>query len=760
MARPNENLQDPVLFRELVNQIYSQLPAVLLTSLLLLGLVVLVLWRVSSPVVLLSWTAALCLVCVLRYVLYGVYRARGENHLADSAWMQLYSWGAILGGVVWAAAPLLFYSPASPQTNVFIAFVLGGLVSGASGAMAPLHITMCIFTGLLCLPIALLFLMHGGSLHTVMGLMMLIYGVAYILMSRHTGRTIIEALGLREKSIREREEREKAQRELQKVLEGLEDTVDRRAGEIRRTNDKLTREIAERQRAEKRLRTSEKRYRALVESVSDWIWEVDTDGVYTYSSPGVERELGYKPDEVVGRTFDSFMAPDEADRARKLFEQCSSAGKPLTGLVNRCLHKDGSERVLETNGEPVFDRNGKLKGFRGIDRDCTLRIKHEEERRKLDHLESLGMLAGGIAHDFNNLLTAVFCGMDLARDALPEGSEAAQALAASTAAMEQARTLTGQLLTFSKGGTPTLSSASVGELIQSVCDFSLSGSSVRCEYDLAEDLSMVEVDKNQIWQVLNNILANAREAMPGGGTLHVAAANVAIGEVSTLPLEPGDYVRLEFRDDGVGIPETDMPRVFDPYFSTKARGNAKGTGIGLAVCLSIVEQHGGHITIESVEGDGTLVTLYLRARSAGDAPAVEEETEPEATRPAVLHNLLLLEDDDVVAGTTTRLLKRLGHTVTVIQDGKDAVDAYVRAREEGRPFDIVILDLTIRGGMGGLDAMESLKKVDPGIVAVVTSGYTEDDAMANFETHGFRAALPKPYSIQELRDLLVRLEAR
>jgi len=235
---------------------------------------------------------------------------------------------------------------------------------------------MCIFTGLLCLPIAALFLTHGGSLHTVMGLMMLIYGGAYILMSQHTGRTIIEALGLRKKNILESQERKKAEAELRRVLQGLEDTVDRRAGEIRRTSDELSREIASRQRVESKLKASEEQYRSLLESVSDWIWEVDADGVYTYSNPGVKTILGYTPDEVVGQTFDSFMAPDEAARVRKIFKQARSVGKPFTGLTNRCLHKDGSERIIETNGDPVLDQDGNVVGYRGIDRDITLRVKH------------------------------------------------------------------------------------------------------------------------------------------------------------------------------------------------------------------------------------------------------------------------------------------------------------------------------------------------------------------------------------------------
>lgn len=525
--------------------------------------------------------------------------------------------------------------------------------------------------------------------------------------------------------------------------------------ELKAVNERLSREIAERQEAQARLRASEERYRNLVESSSDWIWEVDRNGAYTYSSPSIRSILGYTPEEMIGRTFYDVMPPDEVTRVQALFEAKSSAGESFTGLINRCRHKDGTERILETNGEPVMDAAGAVVGYRGIDRDTTLRTKHAEESRKMERLESLGLLAGGIAHDFNNLLTGVFGNVDLARGQLPAGSEAEQALSDSLVAMEQARNLTGQLLTFSKGGSPVLKTASVRDLLRDACGFALSGSSIKCEYNVPDVLWMAEIDSGQIWQVLNNILVNAREAMPGGGTLWVDASNAHVGAASALPLPPGDYVTVSFRDDGVGIAEVDISHVFDPYFSTKTRGATKGTGIGLAVSLSIVQKHGGHIMLDSTPGEGTTVTLYLCALDA--PPRARRDPSVEPRTPSGARHVLMLEDDEVVITTTTRMLEHLGHSVDVVRDGAAAIDRYARAQREGTPFDFVILDLTIRGGMGGVEALQGLKEADPGVVGVVTSGYTADSVMADFKQHGFHAALPKPFSVNELSTLINRL---
>ncbi|WP_373500207.1 ATP-binding protein [Desulfococcus sp.] len=628
MLRPIRKGEYHVL-PELAEHVFRQLPGALYTTFLLSALMVRVLWDLFPAGILLSWLTAVYAVSLLRLILYHWHRLRPDSRFTPELWLYLYSSGAVLAGVTWGMAPLLFYSGTSPQTNVFIAFVLGGLISGASSSMAPLKTTMRVFTALLCLPIATLFILHGDSLHLAMGLMLLIYGVAYLVISANTAQMIVDSLTLRHENLLEIEERKNAETQLRLIQKDLEKTVAERTVELRTANEELSREIDERLQAESRLRVSEERYRSLVESSSDWIWEVDRDGRYTYSSPSILAMLGYTQQEVLGRMFYDFMPLDDAERTKAIFNSSKSSGKSFERLVSSCLHKDGTERIMETNGEPVFDDSGTLAGYRGIDRDITLRVKHEDEKRKVEHLKSLGLLAGGIAHDFNNLLMAVFGNIELARMEIDAGSGAGRALANSLAAIEQARKLTGQLLTFSRGGSPILEATSVRDLIFDSCRFALSGTDVRCEYDIPDDLWMADIDPNQIWRVLNNILTNARESMPGGGTLWVKAENVTVDETYSPALAPGDFVKVSVRDQGVGVSKTDIPQVFDPYFSTKIRSSQKGTGIGLAVCHSIIEKHGGYITLESELGQGTTVTFFLQALGAEHPPTTRTGDEPE-----------------------------------------------------------------------------------------------------------------------------------
>ncbi len=752
MNRLANNPEQRHLFRELVAQIFSQLPAALYATLLLSTLMVLVLWNLFPSGILFTWLGVVWTIIAFRFVLYYVHRGFAGQRLTQERWLTLYSISAQMSGVAWGLAPILFCSPESPQTNVFIAFVLGGLIAGAAGSMAALKVTMRIFTALLCVPVIVIFVLYGDNLHLVMGLMMAIFGGAYLVLSSNMGRMIVNSLTLRHENSHEIEERRKAETELRLIKEDLEQTVNLRTGQLEAANDELSREIAERLQAEARLRESEERFRSLVESSSDWIWEVDREGVYTYSSPSVSSILGYSPQDVVGRAFYEFMPPEEAERTRATFDSNRASGLPFVGLVNRSLHRDGREVVMETSGEPILDSDGELVGFRGIDREITMRVRHEEETRKVEHLQSLGLLAGGIAHDFNNLLTAIFGNIELASLDLEEGSRAAKSLEEAVAAMEQARKLTGQLLTFSKGGSPVLQTTSIRDLILNTCDFSLSGSAIRCEYDLADDLWPAVVDSGQIWQVLNNLLTNAREAMPDGGTVQVAAANVLLGEDSPLALPGGGYIRVSVKDQGRGIGKADLLRVFNPYFSTKRLGAEKGTGIGLAVCHSVIEKHKGHISVESSPGEGTTVVFHLPASSAA---AGDHGADEAAIRPApVVCRVLLLEDDESVISTTTRILDRLGHTVVLARNGAEAIEAQSRAKETEEPFDLLLLDLTIRGGMGGREAVGKLKAIDPDVIAVVTSGYADDPVIANCRDFGFDASLIKPFNLNTLRSLI------
>ena len=369
----------------------------------------------------------------------------------------------------------------------------------------------------------------------------------------------------------------------------------------------------------------------------------------------------------------------------------------------------------------------------------------EEELQRATRLESLGLLAGGIAHDFNNLLTVVIGNLSMATLGAEMDAEARDHVRAASKATMRARDLTQQLLTFAKGGSPVRTALSLTDLVREVTEFVLRGTGVGCEFRFAPDLLPAHVDKGQISQVVQNIVINALQSMPQGGFVHIGADNEFIEPGASRLLAPGRYLRVSIADNGNGIPAENLPRIFDPYFTTKRTGN----GIGLATVYSIVRKHGGLISVESTVGTGTTFILHLPASTA--APEPTPPTAEAETDGATLEGKVLLMDDEAeILTLAARMLRRLGLSVHTASDGAAAVAEYQKAHHAGQPFDLVILDLTVPGGMGGLQTLALLRKFDPTVCAVVSSGYSEDEVMASYHSHGFRAMIPKPYGLGDI----------
>src|SRR5208283_1489212 len=369
----------------------------------------------------------------------------------------------------------------------------------------------------------------------------------------------------------------------------------------------------------------------------------------------------------------------------------------------------------------------------------------QAELLRTSKLESLGLLAGGIAHDFNNLLTVVMGNLSLARLDQKMDPESVDSLRDAEKAVVRARDLTQQLLTFAKGGAPIRAAVALPDVVREVAEFSLRGSQTRCQFDVPDNLWPANVDKGQIGQVVQNIVVNATQAMPDGGIINIALQNDLVGSEPGQPLAPGRYVKLTITDHGQGISPEDMQRIFDPYFTTKKQGS----GLGLATVHSIVKKHLGHVSAESVLGRGTIFHIWLPAAegSPDSANAPAPITSPTTPGPV---RILFMDDEEMVLRVGGTILRRLGYEVTTVTHGEAAVREFTRARQDGQPYALVILDLTVPGGMGGRQTLEQLLKLDPAVRAIVSSGYSNDLVISNYQAYGFRGMVSKPYEIADL----------
>jgi signal transduction histidine kinase/CheY-like chemotaxis protein len=420
----------------------------------------------------------------------------------------------------------------------------------------------------------------------------------------------------------------------------------------------------------------------------------------------------------------------------------------IVGLANNTIlvSKDGEEHVIADSGAPIMDRQNKIIGAVLVFRDITGKRKMEEELVKAQKLESLGVLAGGIAHDFNNFLTAIIGNISLAKLYTEPSDRILSRLDEMEKASLNAKNLTQQLLTFSKGGEPIKKLVTLPKLVKDAAQFSLRGSNVRCDFSISEDLLPVEVDEGQIGQVINNLVLNADHAMPEGGIIKICVNSISLTANNKFNLLPGLYLKISFHDHGVGISTEHLPKIFDPYFTTKH----KGSGLGLTVAYSIIDKHNGRLTVESELGKHTTFTIYL---PASEKPEIKTETE--AQRLFVgKGKILVMDDEDFIREIANQMLSKMGYEVSVAKDGNEAIEIYRQAQQSKEPFDAVIMDLTVPGGMGGKEAIQKLKELDPNIKALVSSGYSNDPIMSNFKDYGFEGVVKKPYRIQDMSDAL------
>ncbi|NPA25647.1 MAG: PAS domain S-box protein [Deltaproteobacteria bacterium] len=528
--------------------------------------------------------------------------------------------------------------------------------------------------------------------------------------------------------------------------------------ELEKHKNKLGKLVEERTRA---LQESEERYRRLyqeaklqsslyqsvLESSSDAIVIYDLQGLTRYINPAFTEMFGWTLEELQGRRI-PFMPESEREESLKRITALINDGTPCRAFETTRHTRDGKPLEISLSASRYYDHRGEPAGILVILRDITELKKIEKEAMKVHKLESIGVLAGGIAHDFNNILGAILGNISLALTLTGNDTRISNLLKSCEKASLRARGLTQQLLTFAKGGEPIKKIASIEEIIRDSTNFVLQGSNVKCNFNFATGLWPVNVDADQISQVIQNIIINANQAMPDGGIIEIECRNHRL-EASCHTLESGDYIKIDIKDKGGGIPREVLDKIFDPYFTTKS----DGSGLGLTITHSIIKRHNGHIEIESTPGSGSNVTIYLPAAATEDSTSgsVPADPSPASTGKG---QVLIVDDEEMIREILSQMLESKGYEVVSAPDGKSAINLYQEALEKKQPFDLVIMDLTIPGGMGGLEASKEIRKIDPGARLVVSSGYSSDPVVANFREHGFCATLNKPFQFKELIEVV------
>jgi PAS domain S-box-containing protein len=499
--------------------------------------------------------------------------------------------------------------------------------------------------------------------------------------------------------------------------------------------------------AEAELAAERERLRVTLRAMAEGLLTTDTEGIVQFMNEAAERMTGWTAGSAIGRHVDEVgQLRDEKNRAtsplpfRRAITEHRVVEFPLQSAL---IGRDGHACQVDGRCAPMHDLSGRAIGAVAVFRDVTERARLEAELLRSSKLESVGILAGGIAHDFNNILTVVMGNVTLAMLDSTVNDAVSRWLEEAERGVLRARDLTQQLLTFAKGGEPVRKTVRLPEVVREAAEFALHGSKVRCEFSVAPELWAAEVDKGQIGQVVQNLVINAVQAMPEGGVVRVSMNNEQTGRNGAPSLlAEGSYLRLSIADSGMGIRPDHLSRIFDPYFTTKQ----SGSGLGLATVYSIVRKHQGHIEVESELGKGTTFHIWLTA--APDAQPAQTETGGEIVK--MSGRVLFMDDETTICVLAKALLTRLGFVVTTTPDGDAAVKAYKEAKAKGEPYRLVIMDLTVPGGMGGLEAMHELLAIDPEVTAIVSSGYSSDPVMANYRKHGFRGMVPKPYKITDL----------
>ena len=784
------------LFAEQVNLLYRQGPLAFFATLANAVILSLVLWGVVSHVTVALWLSCLFLVTVVRFVFVLKYRRVSGERREPRRWANWFIAGVALSGIIWGVAGIVLFAPESVTHQVFLAFVMGGMVAGAVGVFSAMKRAFLAYALPTLLPINVQFFMVGGEIHAAMGLMVSIFMMVMILAAVRLNTATVSSLrlgfqnkGLIESLAKERDhvemlnaelrseiaQRETAQKEMQRSREELEKRVTERTSKLSRANEHLKQEIEERKRAEDSLKESTRRLelahnqaivygqelqqeilqrkkaqQAMMQAKEDWENTFDsiTDMVMLLDDKHQIMRINNAGAQALNATKEDLIG-------KKCYEAVHRQGNPMKGcplmLTMKTLEPQNTEITEPHLGgtficstSPILDREGKLTGYSHSLKDITESKRLEAQLQHSQRMEAIGTLAGGIAHDFNNLLMGIQGHTSLISIHGKSNEACMRHVRGIEAMVERGSELTRQLLGFARGGIYELEPTDVNTLIESTCDmFGQTKREIKIHKKYKKDIWTVEVDRAQIEQVLLNLYVNAWQAMPDGGDLYLQTSNVVLDESYCRPfgVEPGKYVKISVTDTGVGMNKDTQQRVFDPFFTTKSM--ARGTGLGLSSAYGILKNHRGLINVYSEEGKGSTFTIYLPAsdkkvtkREGGRVNGILRGTE----------TVLLVDDEDVVLAVGAEMLEQMGYKVLVAKGGKDGVETFRKHRDK---VDLVVLDM-IMPDMSGGEAYDRIKEDAPDVKVLLSSGYSADSQARDILERGCQGFIQKPFSLEEL----------
>jgi PAS domain S-box-containing protein len=517
-------------------------------------------------------------------------------------------------------------------------------------------------------------------------------------------------------------------------------------------------DITEKKHIETELIESRQRMSDIIQFFPDPVLVIDNEGRVVAWNRAIEELTGVRAADMIGKGNYEYSIPFYGERRPLLVDLVLKSEPGTEGKYNEFRRTgklvEAEVHIPDLRGEEVYltgvaialyNPHGEIVGAIESIRNVTERKKMEEELLKAQKLESIGLIAGGIAHDFNNILTGIIGYISLIRKIARSDDRVNGMLAEVEKASSRATNLTQQLLTFSKGWAPVRKTVLVNELLKESAAFVLSGSNIRCNFTIQDGLWPVEIDEGQIIQVINNLIINARQAMPEGGIIEISAENCRIDSVKKIPLKEGSYVMIAVSDQGTGIPPEIQSRIFDPFFTTKATGN----GLGLSTSYSIIRKHDGYLKFRSEPGEGAAFYVYL---PASDKLTGFNGKKNEMKSYSLKGRVLLMDDEDIIRKTAGEMLSFMGLEADSAADGTEALGMFIRAAESGNPYDLVIMDLTVPGGQGGKEAIKRFREIDPLIKVIASSGYSNDPIMSDYRRYGFSGIIGKPYKVDDLYD--------